>query len=283
MINWPATLAREIVKERCILFLGSGISASAKGPDGRSPPTWKSFLEGACALVPLDKGRAAIAELIAERKYLLALQAIKDNANRATYYDYLNRMFNVPYEPSRLHEIIYELDAKIVLTTNFDKIYESYCLSYRPGGHALHKLISYKSDALADEVRDDTRLIVRAHGSIDDVREMIFTRSEYHEAKRNHVAFYEMMKALFLTNTIVFLGCSLDDPDILLLLEDVKIIGRHEKPHYAVVREGETSPFVANDLLKTCNVQLLEYGPSYGDLVPELEALQSLVNGEKIP
>lgn len=268
MIDWPATLPREIVKERCILFLGSGVSASAKGPEGQSPPTWKTFLEGACALVPPDRGRDAIAALIGERKYLLALQAIKDNANRATYQDYLNRTFNLACQPSRLHEIIYELDAKIVLTTNFDKIYDSYCLSYRPAGRALHKVVSYTSAGLADEVRDDTRLIVRAHGSIDDVRDMIFTRSEYHEAKRKHVAFYEIMKALFLTNTIVFLGCSLDDPDILLLLEDVKIIGRHEKPHYAVVRQGETSSFVANDLLETCNVQLLEYGPSYDDLVP---------------
>jgi len=32
-----------------------------------------------------------------------------------------------------------------------------------------------------------------------------------------------MLKALFLTNTVLFIGCGLNDPDVVLLLEDVKI------------------------------------------------------------
>lgn len=282
MMMWPETLAREIVKERCIFFLGAGVSASSVGPSGKSPPKWEEFLVSACALVTNTTLRGEIEGLVRERKYLVALQAIKDNADRARYHDFLNQNFNAQYQPSRVHEIIYDLDARIVLTTNFDKIYEGYCLSYRPGGKPLHKVIDYSSEALADELRDNTRLLIRAHGSINDVRQMIFTRSEYHAAKRRHGAFYEIMKALFITNTIVFIGCSLDDPDILLLLEDVHIVGRHEKPHYAVIRQGETRSSVAKDLLETYNIRVLEYGPAYTDLVPALDALLDLVNNERL-
>jgi hypothetical protein len=278
MIDWPATLIREIVGERCIIFLGAGVSASSVGSDGTRPPGWAAFLKSASALIVDPEKRTAIDQLLEERKFLVALQAIKDNADRARYHQLLNQSFNVQYPPSRLHEILYELDAKVVITTNFDKIYEAYCLSYRPGGQALHKIIDYRSDALADELRDDTRLLIQAHGSINNIREMIFTRAEYHAAKRSYLPFYEVLKALFVTNTLVFVGCSLEDPDILLLLEDVHIIGRHEKPHYALIKQGEANPFVAKDWLETYNIQLLEYGTNYEDLIPNMEALLDAVN-----
>lgn len=281
MIDWPDTLVREIVKERCIFFLGAGVSANAKDDRGRSPPGWEEFLKLACALVTDPTKRGAIEALVAERRFLVALQAIKDNADRARYHDFLNQSFNVPYEPGRLHEVIYDLDAKVVITTNFDKIYEGYCQRYRPGGRSLHKVIDYNSNALADELRDDTRLLIRAHGSINNVRGMIFTRAEYHAAKRNHTTFYEVMKALFLTNTLVFVGCSLDDPDLLLLLEDVHILGQHEKPHYAVIRSGQANVFVAKDWRETYNIQVLEYGPDYEDLIPNMETLLEDVQGQR--
>jgi NAD-dependent SIR2 family protein deacetylase len=281
MINWSDTLVREIVKERCIFFLGAGVSASATGAGGVRPPGWGAFLKSACGLVSDRAKKHSIESLIDQRKFLVALQAIKDTADPARYHSLLNRTFNASYEPSRLHEIIYELDAKVVITTNFDKIYEGYCLSYRPGGKPLHKVIDYTMDTLADELRDDTRLLIRAHGSINNVRDMIFTRAEYHAAKRKNVGFYELMKALFLTNTIVFVGCSLDDPDILLLLEDVHILGRHEKPHYALIRSDEANPYTVKDWMDTYNIKVLEYGPEYGDLFPEMEALLEAVNGER--
>lgn len=281
MIDWPPTLVREIVKERCIFFLGAGVSATATGSNGERPPSWGAFLESACSAITDKAKRNAIKALVRQHKYLVALQAIKNNCDPAIYHELLNKTFNVQYQPSRLHDIIYDLDAKVVITTNFDKIYEGYCLSYRPGGHALHKVIDYTSDALADELRDDTRLLIRAHGSINNVRNMIFTRSEYHAAKRTHVSFYEVLKALFITNTLVFLGCSLEDPDILLLLEDVHIFGRHEKPHYALIKKDEANLFTVKDWRETYNIKVLEYGPNYADLIPEMEALLTQVNGER--
>ncbi len=281
MIEWPPTLVREIVKERCIFFLGAGVSASSTGAHGARPPSWGAFLASASSIITDAVAKGAIDDLISQRKFLVALQAIKDHADRARYHQLLNQTFNVPYAPSRLHEIIFDLDAKVVITTNFDKIYEGYCLSYRPSGRALHKVIDYTSDALADELRDDTRLLIRAHGSINNVHEMIFTRATYHAAKRNNVAFYEIMKALFLTNTILFIGCSLDDPDIMLLLEDIHILGKHEKPHYTLVRAGQADPYSVKDWLETYNIKVMEYGNNYEDLIPEMEVLLEAVNGER--
>jgi hypothetical protein len=45
MIDWPLTLVNEIAKERCVLFLGAGVSASAVDSAGKHPPDWKTFLD----------------------------------------------------------------------------------------------------------------------------------------------------------------------------------------------------------------------------------------------
>jgi hypothetical protein len=100
------------------------------------------------------------------------------------------------YQPSKLHSIILQLDQKLVITTKFDKIYETYCYNISRDGF---KVITYDFESLVDEIRSENRLIIKAHGSIDNISEMIFTRSQrsagggsgccveqaqYHRAKR---------------------------------------------------------------------------------------------------
>lgn len=281
MIAWPEPLVREIAKGRCVIFLGSGVSATAEGDGGRKSPTWDEFLKLACDLVADADAKAAIEVLIAEGKMLVALQAIRDNCNRAEYRALLDKNFNdATLKPSRLHEIIFDLDARIVITTNFDKIYERYCNRFTGSSHA-YKTIHYNAEDLADEIRSDTRLIIKAHGSIDNIKDMIFTRAQYHAAKKSHPHFYEVLKAVFLTSTILFLGCGLEDPDIMLLLEDVKVVGQHEQPHYAMALSGAKNRFLIKDWEETYNIKVLEFGPTYADMAADLQALLDKVESER--
>lgn len=43
MIPWPDELVEDIAKRKCVLYLGSGISANSQNDEGRHPATWKSF------------------------------------------------------------------------------------------------------------------------------------------------------------------------------------------------------------------------------------------------
>lgn len=42
---WPDNLVEELAYRRCLIFLGSGISATAKNDAGESPDTWGAFLD----------------------------------------------------------------------------------------------------------------------------------------------------------------------------------------------------------------------------------------------
>lgn len=282
MIAWPTSLVREVAARRCVLFLGAGVSASATNPadPAKRPKTWPEFLTGVTNLVHTPKHQRTIKKLIKEKKFLLALQAIRDEANGADYREQLNENFNNPaFKEGDLHRCILDLDSRIVITSNFDKIYDRYCTAGESAD--AFKVIPYHSADLVDEIRSDVRLIIKAHGSIDDISKMIFTRAEYHRAKAEHPRFYDILKAIFLTHTAIFIGCSMEDPDVLLLLEDVKITASAEKPHYVLVRKGSQDFFSITDWKKTYNICPLEYGPTHASLVDDLRALQDLVEVER--
>jgi hypothetical protein len=258
---WPDALVREIARRRCVLFLGAGVSASAVDKKGARPLGWKDLLQQACALVLSPAARREIEGMIAERRFLLCLQAIAQEVDRADYNDFLNLCFNSPgFQAGELHRIIQALDSRRVITTNFDKIYERHCLSSSSEGY---KVVNHYMESLGDELRSDTRLIVKAHGTIDDIQRMVFTKSEYHDAKRQFPQFYSLLKAVFLTHTCIFIGCSLDDPDVLLVLEDVRVTATIQLPNYALVMSGEHSSYALRDWQEAFNIRALEYGPTH--------------------
>lgn len=276
MISWPKSLVTEVARRRCILFLGAGVTISAKNSNNNNPKGWIEFIRSATNLVPSQEKQNAINNLINQNKLLLALQAISDEADPSDYHGLLNESFNdASYEPSELHKVIFNLDSRLVITTNFDKIYEKHCLTASSEGF---KVIPYNSDSLGDEIRSDTRLIIKAHGSIDDNAKMIFTKAQYHKAKENHASFYAILKALLLTNTCIFIGCGMNDPDVLLLLEEVRITANPTRPHYALLKEGSHTFYEKQDLISAYNVKCLEYGPTHNELIIDLQALQSEID-----
>lgn len=281
MISWPRSLVREIAARRAVFFTGAGVSASARDARGGAPKTWGAFLADATELVCDKAKKRVIKRRVQQGKYLVALQGIRDECNVAEYRDLLNRNFNNPaFQPSDLHSCILDLDVRIIVTTNFDKIYETYYASVGAAPGAF-KTVNYYSSDLVDEIRSDTRLVIKAHGSIDDISRIVFTRAEYHNAKREFAKFYGVLKAIFLTHTAVFIGCGMEDPDVVLLLEDVRITGSAERPHYALIKKKSQDVVSIADWKKTYNIHPLEYGPSHDDLVTDLRELQRQVEAER--
>lgn len=66
-----------------------------------------------------------------------------------------------------------------------------------------------------------------------------------------------------ITHTVLFIGCSLEDPDVQLTLEEVNIVGSSGKrPHYALILKGSQNQFGLIDWKETYNIRALEYGQS---------------------
>lgn len=251
-------LTRELADRRCIIFLGAGASAGCSGVKGQLPPTWKNLLTEAAERLKLEQQDKAIAlELLNEGSYLNAAEVIFADTNIADAKDFFRDNFLTPrYNPKSIQEMVHKLDQKIVITTNYDVIYEKQCGPI--DGENGYIVKRYYDEGILDEVRSPNHLIRKAHGCTKEPEKIILTRSQYYKIKKEHPLFYNALNSLFLTHTVLFIGCSLSDPDIQLILENTNIAVPCNHPHYAFMPEGE-HPAIKKSIKAAYNIEFIEY------------------------
>lgn len=273
MIKWPDTLSTELAERRCIVFMGAGVSMGSSSASGTDhPPNWEDFLKGALPAVSKTADRAYAKKLVAAKQFLDAAEVITECCDHADFDQYLRRTFVQPrFVASEMHKIILEMDPKIVITTNYDQIYDHYCNSGI--AQSGYNVANYTDNFVVENIRSRVRLIIKAHGCVSDPRNIVLSRSSYYRARRDFPGFYDVLDALFLTNTLLFVGCSLTDPDIQLVLENVHISAPSSHPHYALVEKSDHRSIKAA-IKTTHNIELVEYPKGAHDLA--LQALAAL-------
>lgn len=99
----------------------------------------------------------------------IALQTIYDLCDPGEYSNYLKEMYlRKGYAPSNVHKLIKDLDSKIVITTNFDKLYENACSDLQ--GCMTFDYTQTKS--IIGCIKSPESIIIKAHGSIDDTEKI---------------------------------------------------------------------------------------------------------------
>ncbi|EAU55355.1 hypothetical protein SPV1_11501 [Mariprofundus ferrooxydans PV-1] len=76
--------------------------------------------------------------------------------------------------------------------------------------------------------------------------------------RQNNSTFYSVLDALFITHTLLFIGYSMSDPDIQLVLENSSIAAPSAHPHYAFIQDN-ISDDIESALAKSYNIQYLKY------------------------
>jgi hypothetical protein len=267
-VEWPEALVAELASRRCIVFLGSGASAQSLSRDGkRRPPTWKKLLETLSSRVPDEEAKKISQRMIRQRAFLDAAEVIVSQIPRGDLNKILRDEFKKPrFGPSPIHQAVLRIDPKVVITTNFDKVYEDYC-SHGDAAEGYY-VCRYDESHLVTDLRSPIRLIVKAHGCIGDASRIILTKSEYFGARQKHSDFYRVLDSLFLTHTLFFVGYSLKDPDIQLVLENANIAAPSHHPHYALVPQFP-HPSIREACSKSYNIEFIEYTSKSHKLVDQ--------------
>jgi len=221
-IDWPEHLVGRIAANAWALFLGSGVSATCRNEAGDRPPTWAGLLHELCALIGDDTLRGTGERLIENRDLLPAADhirhALDGESKLNTYLSTIKRAVEGPtgdpYRPSTLYEVLLALEPQVVFTTNYDKLFET----ASQNGYASHQ---FASRTLAGDLRRGDPVLVKLHGSTDSVRDVVLTRTDFARVMDQGNSVFEVLRALSLTSTLLFVGYSLDDPDIQLVLQAV--------------------------------------------------------------
>ncbi|MFO0915270.1 MAG: SIR2 family protein [Pirellulales bacterium] len=257
MIDWPRELIEDIARRRCVLFLGSGVSKNSLSHDSTlRPPDWLEFLSD--GLAQCDNPRKHIKRLLREQDYLTACEIIKDKMGER-WHRYVNDRFVQPrFQPADIHRDIFRLDCRVVLTQNVDKVYDTFALAE---SHNTVYVKQYFDTDVARVVRGDRRCVLKAHGSVDSVTKMVFTRKDYSDARYQFPRFYALLDALVLTHTFLFLGCGLSDPDVRLMLERHAQVFPDSRPHVMVMSSKAVHAEVRECFFRNLNLQFLTYKP----------------------
>lgn len=279
-ILWPNSLINDIARKKCVIFLGSGISRNSTNAAGFRPKTWAETLES--GLLQIDKSfRKDIKKHIQSKNFLMACELIRHTMGRDNFVNFLRKEFVSPrFNEADIHKAIFELDSRIVITPNFDNIYDVYVRRETQGTTLVKK---YYDTDVADAIRGDNPLILKIHGDIDSPDKLIFTKIDYAKARTEYNDFYSILEALLLTNTFIFIGAGLNDPDIALLLEDYNFKYGFTRKHYFVIPKNELSNIEREIYEKSMGLQFIEYDSknSHIQLTEGIRDLNKIVEEER--
>ncbi|WP_133164300.1 SIR2 family protein [Solimonas fluminis] len=234
-MDFNADLVDDLARQKVVLFLGSGVSASCKTRAGQQIRQWEPFLQFAAGKIKDKSLKSLVKQSLEQRDYLMACDLIRE-ALGTEWTDLLKQEYQQVGEPSALHKALVKLEQRIVVTTNFDKLLESAWEQF--SGSATHfpqvtTKIDHKAFAALRDVKG--KFLIKLHGSIDDPDSMVFTKSDYADRAFGNWAYNEFLRVLLLTHTFLFVGFSMTDPAISLLVEQYAQSFPTARPHYMLV------------------------------------------------
>lgn len=278
MINWHKDIIEDIARRKSVIFIGAGVSKNATNADGDRPKDWKEFLTYASAQTGKKR---LIDSLIKNADFLTACEIIKQDLGREDFNTLVRSQFQTPqFQSAEIHKHIFNLDSRIIATPNFDKIYDVYAEHATNGNISIK---AYYDDDVADVVRRTEPVILKIHGNITTPDKLIFSRKDYSRARTDNRNFYQVLDALAITNTFIFIGCGPHDPDVRLLLEDYNYRFRFNKKHFIISPKNATKHDVLSILEDTMSLKTITYDSknNHIELTDSLEHLVKLVDARR--
>lgn len=230
LYNKADAINRAYSSGNLVFFVGSGASKAYSA----SMPTWdelmKAVLSEAKVQSPFHKEE--ILNHIKNHRYLLAAEAIKsfgtfDTEKKDLAVDELvGRILKQRQQSSEKNPILHLsiLDFSVpIFTTNFDNIIEKLVKEYDIEGFDAN---TYQDQPYASVLLNPGKIhekyIFKLHGSIDKTQKLILDDRDYTDFYFHNQwpVSLQLLRHILSTKMVVFLGFSLTDPEIMLILRE---------------------------------------------------------------
>ncbi|WP_173931985.1 SIR2 family protein [Chelativorans sp. Marseille-P2723] len=206
MPNPMESLAEAVRQRNAILFVGAGVSMSV------GLPSWDRLtrhMEEELRIPVESTGKPRYSYQTLAEYYRLKQGSL------GPLRSWMDRNWSVSRERvkrSVLHRLIVELDFPIIYTTNYDRNLE---VAFEIHGREFVKVANARD---VSRIRPDATQIVKYHGDFDEDASLVLTETDYF----NRLSFDSPLDMKFradaLGRTILFIGYSISDMNIRLLL-----------------------------------------------------------------
>jgi hypothetical protein len=202
-------LADAIKRRHAILFVGAGVSMAV------GLPSWQTLADHLLKELEL---KPDVIEGISDGYQMLAEFYRLKQGGLGPLRSWLDRNWKVASDrvsSSHLHKLIVDLDFPAIYTTNYDRNLET---AFEVNKRPYSKIANAKQIADAEE---GVTHIIKYHGDFDDDASLVLTETDF----LNRLSFDSPLDIKFradaLGRTILFIGYSMSDPNIRLLLHSI--------------------------------------------------------------
>jgi len=206
---------------------------------------------------------------VKDRKYLFVAEAVRRKLGARDYDDALEEIFRDPrLKPTKRHLLIAQIPWTAVITTNYDKLIEQ---AYALTGRNIPPTYTFDSSPdLISAVSHNRFFVLKVHGDIDRKGTIVLSERDYRDLIYRSPGYRAALNTLFITRTVLFVGASLTDPDITLVLESVSESFAGKGPrHYALLPRREAGDAESDHWRDFFGIRLLQYTAAKGH--PEID------------
>ncbi len=245
-------------------FIGAGISCQAKTADKRNFPTWEKLIKEmagrACSqgMLPVEE-KEEIERLVDRGRHLMAAQHLKDTA---VFEEVITERFDPEdAEPGLIHTELFNLNASLIVTTNYDELLEqAYCNKYKK----YPTVVTFeKAQDVVFNLRGDKKkspLIFKIHGTVRDPRNVVLAEKDYRKLTYQQPGYRTVLSAIFVTKVVLMLGFSFTDPELTVLTESLRDALQHTStPDYIVLPAGRKGSVEKRRLRLDFGLHVIEY------------------------
>lgn len=195
-------LAEELEKGKLIVFVGAGVSKNSGLPD------WKELIK--------DYAEYRGIKEFTSKEYLTIPEEVFERYGSLKYYEIAEKRFSGKYFPNSIHRILKEMDLTYIITTNYDTLIEDEIKNLQ--------VVSKDEDL---PYTSSNRMLIKMHGDFKN-KNIVLKKSDYDNYEKKFPLISTLIKGLFTTNTILFIGYSYNDVNVQQIMNWIKEILKEE-------------------------------------------------------
>lgn len=260
-MNIPPKLIESYKNKSFGVYVGAGLSRASGLPD------WGNLLNNLIDYARengniQDAKSDELKKLNEPSNYLLLAEELKDIL-ASDLPKYIKRNFdNKDLKPTETLCKIVQLNYKFIVTTNYDTLIEK---AYAKVFSDIPNPLTYKNaSAINYNILTNEPFILKAHGDAKSAaNEVILTEKDYRNIIFKEKGYQSVLHVLFSTCNVLFLGASLKDPELKLLLGYIHNIFHGGSPdHFALISKDEITGTEIDRWRKDFNINVITYDPA---------------------
>ena len=199
---------------KLVIFVGAGVSMNVEGM-----PSWYDLIKEMATVVGYSKcdyckHKKPDCDIECSIRYdydsneFFKIPQLLFDTDKSKYYKVIEEKFQNPEIDAPFSKAIFDLKPQHIVTTNYDHLLEQSSHHSR----CMYEVIIEDRDLSAPKKNN---FIIKLHGDIDNLKTIVLKEQDYLSFSDTHKLLESFFKLILAGSTILFIGYSLKDIDII--------------------------------------------------------------------